>query len=272
MSEEPSAPVPKPVSTAPDSRAPTSHLAGLKKVAKSSPPYFISLAAIVISLLTYIDQHNANEAVQRSAEATYAANASFWLAYAPPPPVKLSSQNKKRLQEIARAFKEITKSLESTAPRSSSTTPTPTATPSPNRTVLIVPSLLINTSVEVHIENRNNTPITNVSLAIQARQDANKILATKIVEVGTIPPCSIATITSIGQDMGSLADNVLSERLHSLGAISVSVTSMDFTDSNGVRWRRYQNDGFSKAARRVSSPSSLEFRAANNVATIPGCL
>jgi hypothetical protein len=131
MADEPLAQVPSKVSTAIDTKANSSHRLPLKKFSKLLPS-LLSVMAVVISLLAYMDQHSANTAAQRSAESVYAANASFWLVYYPPP---LSKREKEQLKRANRAIRELVEALEGMA-----------------------------STVDVSIENRNNTPLLGLEL------------------------------------------------------------------------------------------------------------
>lgn len=51
----------------------------LRKLTKNDLPLVISIAAVVIALLTYVDQHNSDRASAAAAEQAYAARVGFWL-------------------------------------------------------------------------------------------------------------------------------------------------------------------------------------------------
>jgi hypothetical protein len=248
---------------------PKSGSKALKRLAIASP-FVVSTIAVAISLLAYLDQHVANESAQISAEQAYAANSSFWLVYRPPPPMKLSKQDKVDLRAIQNAIKEFDKAL---------------ASESKPRTAIITGPLLSsstgvlvlneNTSVEVVIENRNSTPITDVDLIIDAQEGVGQVLSSESIGVGTVPPCSTATVNTISQATSDLNDKlVMNMALHGAkyGEVTIGVESMVFTDSNGVRWVRSQNGGFTRYSGQISSPTSIEYPAGNDITTAAGCL
>ena len=51
----------------------------LRKLTSKDLPIILSIVAVIISLLTYIDQHNADRAAAYSTEEANAATVSFWL-------------------------------------------------------------------------------------------------------------------------------------------------------------------------------------------------
>jgi hypothetical protein len=262
---------------------PKSNLKTLKKLASASP-FIVSVGAVIISLFAYLNERSANESAQMSAEQTYAANSSFWLVYKPPPSVKLSKPDAARLQIIKKELQEWQAAV--AAERTQIPSPLITSAPSPpltsvipssRPTSVIILSDASGASVEAVIENRNNTPITNVDLVLDAQEGAGRFLSSESIVIGTVPPCSTATVNTItiGQVTNDLTLKLLTNMsLHGADyvQVTVSVDSMVFTDSNGTRWVRSRNGGFNRYSGQISNPTSIEYPASNEITAATGCL
>jgi hypothetical protein len=250
-------------------------------------PYVISVAAVIISALAYFDQHNTDRAAATSAEQAYAVKASFWAKYRPSPAVGRSAHTP------VVTFTVLPPSIRS-GPRwntahflgysqSSDGTTYLFEAPETNNhraasaEVMLSESagLIENGNVEVMIENQANAPISNVDLIVDARNDAGMVVGTRAIDVGTVPPCSIAKVSTIQQVAASLMNKVQATTQNGVYMIippTMGLASMVFTDSLGARWERSQNGVLAKyVGRQVSGSSSIEYPTTSHISAAPGC-
>lgn len=251
-----------------------------------SVPYVISVAAVIISALTYSDQRNADRAAVTSAEQAYAVKASFWAEYRPSPANRLG-------HTPVVTFTVLPPSIR-TKPRWNTphflgylqtrdgTTYRYLAPFKPNSfraaTAEVLRSepagLIENGDIQVMIENQANAPISGVDLIVDARDSTGAVVGTRVIDVGTVPPCSIAKVSRIQQVAAGLMNRAQTTIQNGVLIIippTIGLASMVFTDSLGIRWERSQNGVLIKySGRQVSGLSSIEYPT--DITTAPGCL
>jgi hypothetical protein len=260
-----------------DSR--TSRTKILKNLTTASP-FVVSAIAVLISLLAYLDQHSTNEAARISSEQIYATNSSFWLVDKPSTSRSSAGQDSTARQQFQQAVAAAqaaglasgkSKVIVTFGPISPAEAEQ-IAGKSTSVEVIEIPAINVDTSVEAEIENRNSTPISNVDLIVRAQAGLGKVLSTEAVRVGTVPPCSIAAVNTISSTMTSITNQLLDNALaHSVNynEITIDISSMVFTDSNGMRWMRSQNGELTEDASAINDPSSIEYP--DQITTAPGC-
>jgi hypothetical protein len=273
--------------------APRSHLPGkegntrqppssVRERLSKSAPCIISVIAVIISALTYLDQHNTDRAAANSAEQVYAAKVSFWpvnelndSSHAPrllfmvePPSFRLTSQsNAHYFTGYSRSSTGITYYFQ--APETTAEMIGVTVEKEPQSALLIQSGY-----VQIVIENQANTPISNVDLAIDAWDSTGMALGTRIIDVGTVPPCSTARVTSLQHAVASLMNTAQATTQNGTFTITpptIGLASMAFTDSLGIRWERVQNGALVKYTGRQVSGSSIENPISSHISTAPGC-
>ena len=150
-----------------------------KGLAQIVLPISVSVVALVVSILTYVDQHNIDQATVISAQQAYASQVSFWLVQV-----------------------------------HGSSTP------------------------QLVIQNRSFAPISNVFLQISASRYRGWLEIDTPAGVGTIPPCSLDTTST-------LKESALAASHQTLGApkdFAMSVVRLTFTDASGITWARLPNE------------------------------
>jgi hypothetical protein len=225
-----------------------------KERASSVLPLVMSAIAIVISVLALIDQHSANLAAESSSQEAYAVKASFWLIYSPPQPTTFLEGKSNRRQ--VRAIRRVLDALAAALKKES------------NGQFILAPAAAVSVPAAeaAVIENQGSAPISNVSLVLEARDETGRLLGSKTIEIGTVPPCSFATVKAIQQVADGLANTASRDSL----VVTIDVPSMIFTDNLGVRWIRHQNGTLAKYAGPANNSESYEYPA-NNIATAHGC-
>jgi hypothetical protein len=258
-----------------EKRAPESRRSPQNRISKILP-YAISIIAVVISLLAYFDQHHANQLAEISAQQAYAQKASFWTVYQPSPTAKLSAVSNPFVEAVRQlTLKEnfIGSSMEIGGPGLSKA----------GIVAAFMPAELYGAdNIGVRIDNLGAAPISNVDLVIKAQDSTGSTLGTQTIDVGTIPPCSIANVNSAGAAIDSLIEagfpGEVAEAAFPAGSgdftvsfPTVEVASMTFTDSLGSSWVKSQNGTLSKYTGGQANGASIEYANRNDITAASGC-
>lgn len=250
-------------------------------------PYVISVAALIISALAYYDQHNADRAAVTSAEQAYAVKASFWAKFRPSPAVDRSGRAVVTFLVVPPSIRAMprwnTPRFLGYSQSGDVTTYVfqrpfkPNSSRAAAADVLQSQSagLIENGDVQVMIENQADAPISNVNLIVDARDSAGVVVGTRTIGIGTVPPCSLAKVTTIQQMAASLMNKAQTTTQNGILYITppiIGLASMVFTDSLGVRWERFQDGALTKyVSRQVSDSASIEDPVSSHISTAAGC-
>ena len=231
-----------------------------KEVFGSGAPIAISAIALAVSLLTYLDQHHANQVAQTSAEQAYAVKASFWSIIQPSPLQKPRPFNNSDFQTL-RNLAEHGGSTSVVVVNGSGGE----VSRADLLTLFMPVELSAASAIGVEIENQGDAPISTVNLVIKAQDSEGQNLGSRTVSVGTVPACSIDKVSSVQSATNDLVRTVFPRMVQSQGTTvvldfpTIYVASMIFTDSLGVRWMRLQNGALSKYTRGQSGSISIEY-------------